>query len=172
MPSSIQDTIKDLASSLKDIKVSKGYKEDSPIPWKRLLAAIGVSMAIVILIIVVAVSIMHDMDIPELSDDELGDMMRMMDGRSWHCDSDSRKALREAAGLDTDGNLHTSYDDSLLFLDFGLEIIRAMPIDGYIKGYIGAAPFIAYCQEGDTPSDDILMLIIDDEAAAIYTNGR
>ena len=63
MPSSIQDTIKDLASSLKDIKVSKSYKEDSPIPWKRLLAAIGVSMAIVILIIVVAVSIMHDMDI-------------------------------------------------------------------------------------------------------------
>ena len=167
MPSSIQDTIKDLASSLKDIKVSKSYKEDSPIPWKRLLATIGVSMAIVILIIVVAISIMHDMDIPEL-----GDMMRMMDGRSWHCDSDSRKALREAAGLDTDGDLHTSYDDSLLFLDFGLEIIRAMPIDGYIKGYIGATPFIVYCQEGNTPSDDILVLIINDEAAAIYTNGR
>ena len=134
MPSSIQDTIKDLASSLNDIKVSKGYKEDSPIPWKRLLAAIGISMAIVILIIVAAVSVIHDMDIPELSDDELGDMMRMMDGRSWHCDSDSRKALREAAETENyKKRLRADKDSAVRYANEGLIKDLLDPLDNFSR---------------------------------------
>ena len=41
---SLQDAVKEAASALKDIKIKKGYKEE-PIPWKRLIMAIGISAA-------------------------------------------------------------------------------------------------------------------------------
>ena len=50
MPGDISKAIKELASSLKDIEVNKSYREDK-IPWKRLLAAAGVSMLIVMIIV-------------------------------------------------------------------------------------------------------------------------
>ena len=168
MPS-LQDAVKEAASALKDIKIKKGYKEE-PIPWKRLIMAIGISAAAVSIIIIAAITIIHDSNIPALSNEELSDMIRSIESRTWYCNTENRKKLRDDFNLSTDGYL-TAYREgsSMLYLDSGREVIPVSPANGYLRGYIGRLGFTVYLQEGNTPSESCLILISDENSSVIFT---
>ena len=151
--SSLQDAVKEAASALKDIKIKKGYKEE-PIPWKRLIIAIAISAVAVAIIIIAAITIIHDSDIPALSNEGLSDMMRSIEGRTWDCNTENRKKLE---GIST------------IYLDSGREIIPVSPANGYLRGYIGRLGFTVYLQEGNTPSESCLILISDENSSVIFT---
>ena len=168
MPS-LQDAVKEAASVLKDIKIKKGYKEE-PIPWKRLIIAIAISATATTIIIIAAVTIIHDSAIPALSNEELSDMMRSIEGRTWYCNAENRKKLRDDFNLSTDGYL-TAYREgsSMLYLNSGKEVIPVSPDNGYLRGYIGRLGFTVYLQEGNTPSESCLVLISDENSSVIFT---
>ena len=168
MPS-LQDAVKEAASVLKDIKIKKGYKEE-PIPWKRLIIAIAIPATATTIIIIAAVTIIHDSAIPALSNEELSDMMRSIEGRTWYCNAENRKKLRDDFNLSTDGYL-TAYREgsSMLYLNSGKEVISVSPDNGYLRGYIGRLGFTVYLQEGNTPSESCLVLISDENSSVIFT---
>lgn len=167
--SSLQDAVKEAASALKDIKIKKGYKEE-PIPWKRLIIAIAISATATTIIIIAAVTIIHDSAIPALSNTELSDMMRSIESRTWYCNTENRKKLRDDFNLSTDGYL-TAYREgiSTIYLDFGREIIPVSPANGYLRGYIGRLGFTVYLQESNIPSESCLVLISDENSSVIFT---
>lgn len=131
--------------AIEDIKPTKKYMEQGDGPrrdWKKLIAALILSAAIVIILAAICINLFLSMDIQEKTYSDIIAEISIADERYWLADEENREILNNAFFIDADGRAKTMQEGNgelllKLFSPSFPTLISFRYEDGFLVAYQG-----------------------------------